>query len=429
MSERLPCQTPGCTGTILPATALKTGGICMPCYQQKKAMEKQAYIEQNRKEVNRYAGIHDPVEILTIMHSPRKPDPLIKEVPYPRTAQELYRGLTEEERERMESYAVHLLEEEEDVDQAEMILVSLLCFTDTRLGPGLDSFLRTENYNPPILFKDADAQIRDRLIAQVESDPANRNLLLLALAWIGDEEVVRLFAAWRQSPPEWASTLYQAPETYAREAGWELDAGGGKRQLYHPECYPFLVSREDTPEMPGAPAAVQMLRTGTDTCPWCGGGLTVLFDYDLQHPQTGFMELPGKRLRIAACMHCSCYGTLYMKADLEGGYVWSEYNTVPEYLPDNTGGPAFNTWHRMQLSEQPAGTFESAHWILEAPASQIGGHPAWIQDADYPVCPCCSRTMTFAAQADMGQVAEDEGIYYSFLCRECLITAVNYQQT
>lgn len=83
MSERLPCQTPGCTGKILPATALKTGGICMPCYQQKKAMERQAYIEQNRKEVNRYAGIHDPVEILTIMHSPRKPDPLIKEVPYP----------------------------------------------------------------------------------------------------------------------------------------------------------------------------------------------------------------------------------------------------------------------------------------------------------------------------------------------------------
>lgn len=143
----------------------------------------------------------------------------------------------------MESYAVHLLEEE-DIDQAEMVLVSLLCFTDTRLGPGLEMLLGTGNYAPAILFKGADAQVRNRLIAQVESDPAKRNLLLLALAWIGDEEVVRLFAAWRQSLPEWASALYIAPEMYAREAGWELDAGGGKRQLYHPECYPFLVSRK-----------------------------------------------------------------------------------------------------------------------------------------------------------------------------------------
>lgn len=127
----------------------------------------------------------------------------------------------------MESYAVHLLEEE-DRDQAEMILVSLLCFTDTRLGPALEMLLHTGNYAPAILFKGADAQVRDRLIAQVESDPANRNLLLLALAWIGDEEVVRLFAQWRHSPPEWAAALYQAPETYALEAGWELDAGGGK---------------------------------------------------------------------------------------------------------------------------------------------------------------------------------------------------------
>lgn len=55
----------------------------MPCQQRKLAEERQAYIEQNRKEVNRYAGIHDPVEILTMLHSPRKPDPLIKEVPYP----------------------------------------------------------------------------------------------------------------------------------------------------------------------------------------------------------------------------------------------------------------------------------------------------------------------------------------------------------
>lgn len=424
MSERLPCQTPGCTGTILPATAMKTGGICMPCYQQKKALEHQAYIEQNRKEVNRYAGINDPVEILKIMHSPRRYDPLIQEVPYPRTAQEIYHGLTQNERDRMERYAVELLEQEEDTDQAEMILLSLACFTGGEIRQGLEAFMHEEMYHPAILYKDAGAEIRDQLMEKVESDAANRNHLLLTLAWIGDEAVVSKFAAWRQSPPEWASALYQPPEAYARFAGWELDAEGGQRWLFHRECYPFKVA-----EAPGAPAAVTMLQTGTQSCPWCGGGLTVLFDFDLQHPQLEFMKLPGKRLRIAACMHCNCYGTVYMKADLEGGYSWSEYNVVPEYLPDHGGGTYEADWREMQLLEQPAGTYESAEWTLEAPASQIGGHPAWIQDADYPACPCCSRTMTFVAQADMGQVAEDEGIYYAFVCRECLITAVNYQQT
>lgn len=422
MSERLPCQTPGCTGTILPATALKTGGICMPCYQQNKALERQAYIEQNRREINRYAGIGDPVEILKIMHSPRKYDPLVQEVPYPRTAQEIYQGLTEEEQGRMESYAIDLLEE--DTDQAEMILLSLACFTRGEITRGLEAFMREEMYHPAILYKDAGPDIRDQLTARVESDPANRNHLLLALAWIGDEEVVRQFAAWRQSPPEWTSGLYQPPEAYARFAGWELDAEGGQRWLFHHECYPFKVAGA-----PGAPAAVTMLQTGMHSCPWCGGGLTVLFDFDLQHPQLQFMKLPGKRLRIAACMLCNCYGTVYMKADLEGGYAWSEYNVTPDYLPDHGGGPHESGWKDMILSEQPAGTYESAEWTLEAPASQIGGHPAWIQDADYPACPCCTQTMTFVAQADMSQVAGDEGIYYAFVCRECLITAVNYQQT
>ncbi|WP_460323591.1 hypothetical protein [Paenibacillus sp. YSY-4.3] len=42
MSERVPCQNPGCSATILPTTALKTGGTCMPCHQKKLALEQEA---------------------------------------------------------------------------------------------------------------------------------------------------------------------------------------------------------------------------------------------------------------------------------------------------------------------------------------------------------------------------------------------------
>lgn len=88
MSERLPCKTPGCPATILPTTALKTGGICMPCHHKKLALEKKAYILQKRKDVDRYAGIADPVEILKIMHTPRKYNPFENDLPFHKSAQD-----------------------------------------------------------------------------------------------------------------------------------------------------------------------------------------------------------------------------------------------------------------------------------------------------------------------------------------------------
>ncbi|WP_251037568.1 hypothetical protein [Paenibacillus albidus] len=66
MTERVPCRNEGCKAMILPATALKTGGTCMPCQQEKARRERQAYIEQHRRYVDLYEGINDPVEILPL---------------------------------------------------------------------------------------------------------------------------------------------------------------------------------------------------------------------------------------------------------------------------------------------------------------------------------------------------------------------------
>lgn len=399
----------------------------MPCHQRKLALKEKAYIEQNRKEIDLYAGVTDPVEILQIMHKPRKPNPLEIVLPYPQTAQELYHQLTENEQERLETYAMERMEDG-DRDQAETILLSLTCFTNARIDRGIEMFFKSGVYYPAILYKNAGAAIRDKLIHLVEHDSANRNHLLLALAWTYDEEVARLFAKWEQHPPSWVSELHVPPQTYAHEAGWELDTDGGKRLLFYPECYHFrVVGREGAGR--AASRAVEALQTGDQACPWCGHELTVLFNCDLQDPLVGFMKLSGQRLRVAACMHCNCYGTVFMKVDLEGNYAWSEYNVVPGYLPEREEVPDEWAWHPMELSALPMGIYESAHWTLEAPASQIGGHPAWIQDADYPACPGCSETMGFIAQMDMEQAEDSEGIYYAFLCKTCLITAVNYQQT
>jgi hypothetical protein len=228
MSERIPCQSAGCSATILPTTALKTGGICMPCLQKKLAAEREAYILQNREDVNRYEGVTDPVEILKIMHLPRRHNPLERELPYPKSIREVYHQLSEAERERLETYAISLMDEE-DFDQAETILLSLMCFTDARIGRGVRAFFLKERIYPGILYKGAEPAIRDELIRLVDMDEANRNHLLLALAWIGDEEVVRLFAKWRRSPPAWAtSCLFRRRIMPMRLAGsWIRTAGNG----------------------------------------------------------------------------------------------------------------------------------------------------------------------------------------------------------
>jgi hypothetical protein len=168
-----------------------------------------------------------------------------------------------------------------------------------------------------------------------------------------------------------------------------LDDDGRKRLLFHPESYHFTVSGEGIGGAEPAQSAVVALHTDNPACPWCGGKLTVLFDYNLQDPLVRFMNLQGQQLKIATCMHCNCYGTVFMKVELDGSYSWSEYNTVPDFLPETEPNEEL-TWRTMRLSERLMGTYE-AEWTLEATTSQIGGYPAWIQDAGYPTCPCCVR--------------------------------------
>ena len=61
--------------------------------------------------------------------------------------------------------------------------------------------------------------------------------------------------------------------------------------------------------------------------------------------------------------------------------------------------------------------------------SQVGGHPAWEQDAEYPPCPECRLPMRFVGQVATGEIEPAEGITYAFLCPDCLMAATSYQQT
>ncbi|SMF77604.1 hypothetical protein SAMN05661091_1462 [Paenibacillus uliginis N3/975] len=437
MTERIPCKNQGCSATILPNTAARTGGYCMPCKQEMERKERQRYIEQNRRDVDLYAGITDPVEILKIMYHHPPYDPLIHYVPYKWNKEKIYLSLTSEDVSRMLNYAMDLLDSGEK-DTVQDILLSLVCYKNMSIADYIPKLMEHEIYYPGILFKDASKEVRDQLLDQIHHDQEHRNHLLLALAWIGDEKVVQCFHHWRQSPPKWAKELFVSPECYSQEAGWELTKSGELRNLFHSCSYAVeKVEAEDHSVRTINKPAI-FLETDSSTCPWCGSRLTTLVDLEVNQPSLHFLGLggdrEGKTLKVNTCVSCSSYHTIYMDIDRNGESRWSTANQRPEYLPDleldDYDDQNIHAGKHLRLASKPRNRYHAADWTLEPIISQIGGHPSWIQDAEYPACSCCSESMTFIGQLDWGEVEEyGEGIYYMFLCSDCRVTATLFQQT
>ncbi|EPY03833.1 hypothetical protein PAALTS15_28866 [Paenibacillus alvei TS-15] len=431
MAERIPCKTEGCSSTILPTTSAKTGGICMPCQQEQVRQEQQAYIEQHRKTVNLYEGLTNPVDILKVMHAQRTYSPLIQYVDYPHRKEHIYVSLTAAEAEQMLKYAVELLDVGNE-DEAEQILLSLVCYRNDNISEVLPKLLERDMYYPSILFKDSSAEIRERLLQQVEWDDDNRNHLLLILSWIGDAEVVRQFEEWRLLSPKWAGQLFVNPDVYALEGGWELASNGERRELISDICYAIRATDEQQVDSVAETSAAHFLKTNNSNCPWCKRKLTILMDADTTHPSLAYLGLPMERLQVATCEHCGGFSTIYMELDQQGEPVWSRFNQKPDYLPnwDDEDSNVAVEEIKLTLSSEPHSPYYAATWILTQQDSQIGGHPSWVQDADYPHCPCCAQRMRFIGQLDWADFDQyGEGIFYMFICVEDRLTATLYQQS
>ena len=424
MSVRIPCINDTCSGSILPATAEKTGGYCRPCLQAIKRKEQEDYIKKNRRDVDLYKGITNLAEVLIIMHQPKSYDPLINYLGYEKSREEVYALLSEEETAELKQ-AVLDLTLQEAWETAEQIVLEMACFTNASLTECLEALVEAKSYRASVAFKGASEKIRDELIQQVQSDACNRSELLLALAWIGDQKVVQLFNEWRSTPPEWKGELYVPPEEYSLETGWELTKDGEKRELFYRDCYGLEKADGVQPE------AVRIIGEHEEKCRWCGTALTVLFDFDLTHPSLGFLQLPGTRLRIAACHICTCYGPVYTDIDGNGLSAWSQMNERPDYLPSDIGpDEKIENIHSLVMAKEKRSCYYAASQFLETSISQIGGHPTWIQDAEYPKCPKCATSMKFVGQVEGCDTMQyGEGVYYAFLCKECSMAATHYQQT
>jgi hypothetical protein len=216
----------------------------MPCVQRKKRAEREDFIRKNRREVDPYAGVTDPVEIIRIHHTLPPYDPFVVMLPPPRSMADLYASLTSCDVTRLIHLTLDDIAARGAIDTPavprdnfpESVARSLISFTDHSIDPLLSRFVELNHLWPPQIFRNASPEIRDAILEKLSSDLLDRNHALKALAWIGGPEIEDLFRQWDAIPPSWSSSLFITPSGYSHVAGWELTEEG-RRDLYHHQCW------------------------------------------------------------------------------------------------------------------------------------------------------------------------------------------------
>ncbi|GGV43012.1 hypothetical protein GCM10010182_79670 [Actinomadura cremea] len=227
------------------------------------------------------------------------------------------------------------------------------------------------------------------------------------------------FRRWREEAPPGADELFIGPADYMPEGGWVLE-NGRAREL----CGRIAYSLEPDPDRTVEPPA-------QGECPWCRAPLWTVLDVDtadrrvaeaLAH--TGW----SGRFRIVTCQGCHAYTTLYSKVSPDGRAGLSDHSAEPLRIIDDRSPPA--TLRKVPKELLTDFDMSVGGWDMASPS--IGGHPERIDDASYPACPICARTMDYVG-LEMAQDAEGvlvaEGTTYLFLDASCGLAATVYQQT
>jgi hypothetical protein len=324
-------------------------------------------------------GIDDPLELLKLVHSPPKPDPLIRYAPPPRQPAALYAELGSGQIAALVRHA-HSLLKKGDTHRAQDIAACIVAFVCADISSLLQELIRIKSCDrirvPPRCAEDS--QSADSASARVAGhDRLLTDKLLSALAWVGDERVVDLFAGWRAEPPGWASDLHIPAPVCAR--------GGLGAVARRPATK--SVSRDLLSLLRGDAATTDSSDRLTDTN---------LFEIDGTSEALAFL---GCRQQIV----------------------------VPIGDPTLVGDLPRRSLVRASATRSP---WHAAMDSLPTQYSQIGGHPTWVQDSEYPTCGSCARTMPFIGQISCEDIEPNrEGIFYAFLCPDCVMTASTYQQT
>lgn len=173
---------------------------------------------------------------------------------------------------------------------------------------------------------------------------------------------------------------------------------------------------------------------GAGRCGLCGQRLHHLISLPSSRVFDGADTAATTALEV--CLSCVGWeeGVLFYRHAADGVI---ESLDVGSAQPEFVAGPLQEAVVR--LAPTPARWFWQ-DWALSngrENLNRVGGHPAWVQSADFPDCSCCGSTMHFLLQLDSELPTDDGGewlwgsggVGYVFRCSACRVTAYRWQCT
>jgi hypothetical protein len=158
----------------------------------------------------------------------------------------------------------------------------------------------------------------------------------------------------------------------------------------------------------------------TDKCPYCGSSYENRLIIDGSDKRLSFLGLNGK-IKIKYCSGCLPWaGTIFCKYTENGESEVILHEDGEEYFCEDED---INNHPVYTLSQNPV----SPRYCNPFEGCAIGGAPAFIDDAQYAVCPECGKKMMHIAQ--IGENYTTCGTEYIQICTDCHIAAAFYQQT
>ncbi|XVU25466.1 hypothetical protein ACQPZJ_51270 [Actinoplanes sp. CA-054009] len=327
------------------------------------------------------------------------------------------------------------------------------------------------------LYRAMTEETAAELVRRIDAGDEQAAALAHVLASARTETAVAAVRRWATTPPAWATGLARPLEHLGHVGGWELTPTGDLRLLTSPVARalvpastPDAAPPHERPhsspaQTPESPAQTPERRQGSAdfppsiasgaalaedpnvplsavfggalaegpnlplsavsggalsrSCGWCGMALWRLLDVD-----GGLLDAGDGRVVVATCVRCGSYATYFTEA---GEFALE--NERPGFLGLDEDG-----WELPDGAPLAVGAARPTPWAgnaWHAGGSTVGGFPDWIQDAEFPSCPRCARTMPYVGMVNGGDLWVDfgEGCFYLFHDAACGLSAAVYQQS
>lgn len=207
---------------------------------------------------------------------------------------------------------------------------------------------------------------------------------------------------------------------------------------YYPNQHPVLPTQIGQPTWTANGPILGKARTGgpgTTTCGRCSGRRHHLITLDAALASLQITTL--RQLSIETCLSCLGWEVprMFYRHSAEGFVTCL---AATDAKPPQFPATPLREEQAVLVGHGPRWRWQD--WALSNSRenlNRIGGHPTWVQSAEYPGCPECGTAMRFLLQLDSNfQMAEggewmwgSGGMAYIFWCDACHISGLLWQCT